>query len=297
MDCLESVKSEIKRLERLLVKYKQELGTLADCEGYRLEVSKVDCHFYYYKVRKVSGKEVAGEQRVRKYLGRADHPEVKRMQKYYYLRKVIPRLEKNLRALRRLERVYQTTDPNEMRGEFPFAYQFEEGAIFREAGVIDVRAWEEVLEKRRRGGRYKDRLKPGNEKTAESQLPPSNAFHPEQLRHTTACGIRVRSKSEVILSNAYFARSIPQEYEKEHRINGVLLRPDFTLWSAKDHREIIWEHFGLMNDSVYREQAVWKIGQYMKAGFYPGDNLIMTFDDADGNIDSLTIERILDVWF
>ena len=276
MGCLESVRADIKTHERLLAKYRRRISELADCCEFRLEVTKKNGRSYYYKVKRGPKDAAASSERV--YLGTAAHPEVARLKRYYYLRKAIRRLESNLHALRRLERVYKDPDPNLMRTGFPLAYQFEDETIFRDAGVIDVRKRLDEMDK-----------------PCQSSRP--SQFHPEQLRHKTACGIKVRSKSEVILSNSYYARDIPQEYEKEHLINGALLRPDFTLWSARDHREILWEHFGMMHEAAYREQMIWKLAQYQQAGYQPGHNLILTFDDRDGNIDSLIIERILDVWF
>ena len=276
MSCLESVRADIKTHERLLAKYRQQIAELADCAAFRLEMLEKNGRSYYYKVKRGPRDAVSSPKRI--YLGAAEHPEVVRLKRYYYLKNAIRRLESNLRALRRLERSYKDPDPNLMRTAFPLAYQFEEEGIFRDAGVIDVR-------------------KRMDEINMQSKPSAASLFHPEQLRHKTACGIKVRSKSEVILSNSYYARDIPQEYEKEHQINGVQLRPDFTLWSEKDHREILWEHFGMMHDAEYREQMIWKLAQYQQAGYQPGHNLILTFDDRDGNIDSLIIERILDVWF
>ena len=47
----------------------------------------------------------------------------------------------------------------------------------------------------------------------------------------------------------------------------------------------------------YLKQALFRIADYIRDGIVPGVNLILTFDDAENHIDSLMIERTLDLWF
>ena len=95
----------------------------------------------------------------------------------------------------------------------------------------------------------------------------------------TSTGIRVRSKSEVIIADALSRSSIPYRYEYPTSIKGWgTLYPDFTCLDIRSREEIIWEHFGLMNDPDYVENAVQKIAHYAASGYTLGKNFIATFE-------------------
>lgn len=95
----------------------------------------------------------------------------------------------------------------------------------------------------------------------------------------TDLGEKVRSKSEVIIANALAHESIPYHYEYPLYLEGIgTIRPDFTILNVRLRKEIIWEHFGLMDDPEYSETAIHKLNAYSLNGFYPGDNLIMTWE-------------------
>ena len=113
----------------------------------------------------------------------------------------------------------------------------------------------------------------------------------------TASGVRVRSKSEVIIADALARANIPYRYEYPTSIKGWgTLYPDFTCLDIRTREEIIWEHFGLMSDPDYAENAVQKITHYAASGYVLGKNLIATFESgttplsikqAQGCIDAL----------
>ena len=109
--------------------------------------------------------------------------------------------------------------------------------------------------------------------------------------------MRVRSKSEVIIADALTRANIPYRYEYPTSIKGWgTLYPDFTCLDIRTREEIIWEHFGLMGDPDYAENAVQKITHYAASGYVLGKNLIATFESgttplsvkqAQGCIDAL----------
>lgn len=97
----------------------------------------------------------------------------------------------------------------------------------------------------------------------------------------TSTGVRVRSKSEIIIANALSRAGIPFRYEYPTSIKGWgTLYPDFTCLDTRTRREIIWEHFGLMGDPDYAENAVQKIAHYAASGYVLGKNFIATFESA-----------------
>ena len=97
----------------------------------------------------------------------------------------------------------------------------------------------------------------------------------------TSTGVRVRSKSEVIIADALSRAGIPFRYEYPTSIKGWgTLYPDFTCLDTRTREEIIWEHFGLMGDHDYAENAVQKIARYAASGYILGKNFIATFESG-----------------
>ena len=103
----------------------------------------------------------------------------------------------------------------------------------------------------------------------------------DKLIHTTASGINVRSKSEVIIANALYEFGIPFVYEKELCIGSNIIHPDFACIHYNSGEIIYWEHFGMMDKLAYRSIMCEKIGLYMEGGLVPGRNLIMTYETKD----------------
>lgn len=127
----------------------------------------------------------------------------------------------------------------------------------------------------------------------------------------TASGIRVRSKSEVIIADTLTRLDIPFRYEQPHVISNiqsshktphnasypscgtqqtsahpatrrsVTVHPDFTCLNPRTREEFIWEHFGLMGNADYAHNAILKISQYASSGFILGKNFIATFEDDE----------------
>ncbi len=114
-------------------------------------------------------------------------------------------------------------------------------------------------------------------------------YKPEEKKHTTSRGLKVRSKSEVLIAEMLYIFNIQFRYEQVIRIGGIMLVPDFTI-RLPDGRIFYWEHCGMMSSKEYREHQKWKMEVYEKAGIVPWKNLIVTYDDEDGNINAGIIE-------
>ena len=90
-------------------------------------------------------------------------------------------------------------------------------------------------------------------------------------------GERVRSKSELIIANQLERRGIPYRYECPVYLEGPgTVYPDFTVLNVRFRRELLWEHLGMMDDPEYVEKAVRKQSAYLRNGYIPGRNLILT---------------------
>ncbi len=109
----------------------------------------------------------------------------------------------------------------------------------------------------------------------------------------TDSGIRVRSKSEIGIANKYDELQIPMLFERPLKLKGWgTVYPDFTLLNVRLRKEFIHEHLGKMDDPDYAEENVAKINAYEKNGYYPGKNLILTFETKANPFDSRKIEDI-----
>ena len=122
----------------------------------------------------------------------------------------------------------------------------------------------------------------------------SSRYHNDSLRHKTASGILVRSKSEVLIANTYNSFNVLFEYEKPLILNdGTELLPDFTLLS-KDHSRVIYhEHIGMLSDTSYRQNFHQKLDSYIDGGLIPFHDVFFTFEDQNGNIDFEAIYKII----
>ena len=113
-------------------------------------------------------------------------------------------------------------------------------------------------------------------------------FLPKEKVHLTSRGLAVRSKSEVIVAERLDYYDIPYRYEEALGIRQYLFAPDFTILTKKGL--LRWEHCGKVNDSDYMRKHNWKLGMYASIGIVPWKNLIVTYDDEDGNLDARVIE-------
>ena len=114
-------------------------------------------------------------------------------------------------------------------------------------------------------------------------------YKPEMLKHVTSRGLKVRSKSELLIVEKLYAHNIPFHYEQVLHIQNSILIPDFTI-KRKDGKVFFWEHEGLTNVREYLEWQDRKGRLYASCGIVPWDNLIVTYDSKDGLIDVRIIE-------
>lgn len=109
--------------------------------------------------------------------------------------------------------------------------------------------------------------------------------------HDTVAGIKVRSKSEVIIANLLHQRGIPFSYEVHLQVPGQTktMLPDFTIdWNGTRY---YWEHWGMYSDQGYRKDMYEKKELY--AQYFPGQ-LIETYDSHTLTADT---EKIISQYF
>ena len=88
-------------------------------------------------------------------------------------------------------------------------------------------------------------------------------YKPEMRRHSTSRGLKVRSKSELIIAEKYYEYNIPFRYEQVIVFGNTSLAPDFTI-RMEDGRMFYWEHCGMTNDENYIRHHRWKMNIYEK---------------------------------
>lgn len=116
-----------------------------------------------------------------------------------------------------------------------------------------------------------------------------STYMPERRVHTTSRGLRVRSKSELLIAEKLYEHGIPFRYEQILTIDGIDYAPDFTLMRA-DGTLVYWEHCGLTSSRGYMRRHWQKLQAYAEAGITPWKNLIVTYDDENGLLDLRSVE-------
>lgn len=107
-------------------------------------------------------------------------------------------------------------------------------------------------------------------------------------------GVRVRSKSELMIANSLEKYGVPYKYEKSIVLNGkTVVVPDFDCLNIRTRSEFVWEHFGMMDNMAYANKNVMKIDKYQTSGFLPGKNLIITFESSQNPLSTKTIENVI----
>ena len=115
----------------------------------------------------------------------------------------------------------------------------------------------------------------------------------EVTPYLTERGEYVRSKSEIIIANTLNKYGVPYKYEKPIVLDGKTRFPDFTLLNVRLRKEVLWEHFGMLDKLDYLSESIRKVAAYNRAGYFAGDNLILTYECGGVPIDVAQIESII----
>lgn len=237
---------------RQLRQYKEELKCMP--EGY-LSGRKYKGRYIYMQVFAAQGK--------RKRVGINKNRElVGQLARKKYLQMAIKILESSTPKLQRLVSGDETLDSAAILGKMPPVYRSLPEEMFFPAMRAASKWAAEDYEK--------------------------STYREEERRHITSRGLRVRSKSELIIAEKLDSYEIPYRYEQMIYIENYPLSPDFVI--KTEDGLIYWEHCGLMGDARYRKRNKWRLELYEKAGIVPWKNLIITYDTEDGSIDMRIIE-------
>lgn len=208
---------------------------------------------------------------LRTYIGKEDSEEVQALQHRKILSEIIKRMGNNNELILDFLKSYEDPSP----------YSIEEGIgkAYRNQNV-DFRA---------------SNGKRSSKKWCDQPYQ-RNTVYPEQLTQKTLRGDYVRSKSEVIIANTYFGKDTQYRYEEIIRVGNKTFSPDFTILIPRLNKIKYHEHFGMMHDKQYRERAFQKIEAYIAAGYRPYEDILFTFDDLDGNINTQILDKLIDAF-
>lgn len=102
---------------------------------------------------------------------------------------------------------------------------------------------------------------------------------PENLIYPTLKeDLKVRSKIEVDVANAFFLAGVPCQYEKIRKIGNAEIASDFTALDVRTFQEIPVEVFGMMDNPEYRKNYKLKMKTYIDAGYIVGVNMLTFYE-------------------
>lgn len=190
-----------------------------------------------------------------------------------YDKKIIRVAEQELKAIQK----YISTYPNKSVEQI-----YESSHKARQKLIIPIRETDEQFVERWQEVKYQ-----GKE------------FYKDTPEFFTSKGERVRSKSEVIIADALNREGIPYRYEYPVYIKGIgKIYPDFMILNVSKRKEILWEHFGRMDDSEYVEKKfIFKMNHYENNGYFFGDNLICTFETRERPLNQKMVKSLIRRYF
>ena len=240
---------------------KKKTEALINAPGGRLRVCTYKGHTSYYCVEKA--KDSTG-----KYLNKKSDPLARALAQKDYDQKIIRAAEEEMKILDRLigqqrrsvEEVYPSLSPARRELITPIRLSDEEYAAW----------WLENKKCERMG------------------------FGEDDPVILTREGYRVRSKSEQLWADLMEDAGVPHVFEPQIYLEGrSWVRPDFAGLNVRKRKEIIIEHFGMMDDPAYAEKNVDKLHDYERNGFVLGDDLLITMETKKFAPERKSIEDLI----
>ena len=121
--------------------------------------------------------------------------------------------------------------------------------------------------------------------------------HKESLTIKGTQGKMLRSKSEAIIDMMLYQNGIPFHYEEKLVLDGNIIYPDFVIRHPVTGKYYYWEHFGMMDEDIYLNNACNKIRLYCQNGIIPSVNLILTYETKEHPLDIEKVELIIHEYF
>ena len=204
------------------------------------------------------------------YIRQKEKNKIDELANSWYVQRVLPKLRKNLRAANKFLELHSKVEEADIVNNMPLQLQEKNSALFMST-ELRIKRW-------------------------LAQPYTRNPYKPEGLIHETARGDMMRSKSEVLIADELYEHALAYKPEPPLRLekSGRTIYPDFLILHPGTFKEILWEHFGMMDDSDYAREAFAKINALAREGYFMGDNLICTFERSDMPLTRGTIELYIE---
>ena len=126
---------------------------------------------------------------------------------------------------------------------------------------------------------------------------PVNCSFLEHKIYETSFGLKVRSKSEVLIAELLHAFEIPFHYDEEVAFRdsfGSLhsFSVDFIIMTPSGEK-IYWEHMGLFHKEDYRNRNLIKLRVLYDNEIMLSNNLIITMESKQSPLNASAIDRII----
>ena len=97
----------------------------------------------------------------------------------------------------------------------------------------------------------------------------------------------------MLIADELYSAGIPYRYECKTLIGDRTVFPDFTVLNVARRKVYIWEHLGKLDDPDYADNTAVKLNNYMANGYYPGVNLLLTWETARTPIKMKLVREII----
>ncbi|MFA5634680.1 MAG: hypothetical protein WC977_02135 [Anaerovoracaceae bacterium] len=260
--------------EQLVERYMIELQELPD-GSLCCKRNKGKVYLYHYQyIQSPDGSGTAIE--MQRYLSKEEDELKAALKRRRFIQESLPDLYAIIDAAKTFLRIYKPYNPQAVANSLPVAYAdipFCPVKIYKtppnsKVRIQDIEEW-------------------------KSKPFEKSEIFPENLKHGTSSGIKVRSKSECIIAELLEAKGIPFRYEAALKLNEKTYYPDFTILRPKDGKIVYWEHFGMTDDTGYNNTMMQKLVAYNRFGITLWDQLITTFEGKDVSIDVQHINKVI----
>lgn len=259
---MDKLNQEIRKRYKLLTEIaeKAELILKHHIDG-NLEVVVKERRFQYYLHKSSGGK------RQRTYIRKKDTDTAKKIARRDYAKRILTKARHEMEAIENFLKLYSCNFHEEIyQGMHAGRKLLVEPVVPMKAEII--KAWVE------------------GDNGLKNMYPIGSGV-------MTEYGEVVRSKSEKIIADKLFLKGIPYKYEQGLILEGRTIFPDFTVMNPDTLEIFIWEHLGMVDNADYIRKNIEKLKLYERNGYYPGVNLILTYETADAPLSTDLVNAMI----